>query len=125
MPRKIIKFKDNKIPDGTTSIKINQFNTDKQNFKKRLDKKIPNTSGLMTTAIYNTKTGEFDNKIPNVSGLVKKKTDYKDRKSDTDGYYLTTSDYKKCKKKILHARIKKKWLLEKSNISNLLKKIAI
>ena len=88
-------------------------------------KKIPNTSGLMTTAIYNTKIGEVDNKIPDVRGLVKKKIDCKDRKSDTDGNYFTTPDYKQFIKKILHARIKEKWLLEKSNISNLVKKILI
>ena len=47
----------NKIPGATTLIHINQYKTDKQ--------KIPNTSGLVTTAILNTKITEVENKTPN------------------------------------------------------------
>ena len=38
-------------------------------------KKIPNTSGLVTTTVPNTKIGEAENKILGASGLVMK-TDY-------------------------------------------------
>ena len=31
----------------------------------------PDTSGLMTTTVLNTKIGEVENKIPDVSGLIK------------------------------------------------------
>lgn len=50
----------NKIPDTTTSIHINEYNTDKQKIKK----KIPDTNGLVDASILDTKTGEVNNKIP-------------------------------------------------------------
>ena len=31
---------------------------------------IPDTSGLVTTTVLNTKSSEVENKIPSVSGLV-------------------------------------------------------
>ena len=49
---------DKKIPDATTLIHINQYNTDKQNLEKKIgdvDKKILDTSGLVTTTVLNTK----------------------------------------------------------------------
>ena len=49
---------EKKIPDATTLIHINQYNTDKQNLEKRIgdvDKKMPDTSGLATAAVLNTK----------------------------------------------------------------------
>ena len=51
---------DKKIPDETTLIHINQYNTDKQNFEK----KKTDTRGLVTITVRNTKTGEVENKIP-------------------------------------------------------------
>ena len=33
-------------------------------------KKIPDTSGLVTTNVLNTKISEVENKIPNTGGLV-------------------------------------------------------
>ena len=54
-----------KIPDATTLIHINQYNKDKQNLEKKdVDKKIPDTSGLVTTTVLNTKISEVENKIP-------------------------------------------------------------
>ena len=35
-----------------------------------VDKKIPDTSGLVITTVLNTKISEVQNKIPNTSGLV-------------------------------------------------------
>ena len=35
-----------------------------------LIKKIPDTSGLVTTTVLNTKINEVENKIPNISNLV-------------------------------------------------------
>ena len=32
--------------------------------------KIPDTSGLVTTTVLNTKISEVENKIPNISSLV-------------------------------------------------------
>ena len=52
------------IPDVTTLIHINQYNTHEQNLGKKLEmliKKIPDTSGLVTTTVLNS---EVENKIP-------------------------------------------------------------
>ena len=62
-----------KIPDATTSIYINQYSTDKLNSEKKIEgveKKIPDTSGLVTTTVLNTKIIEVENKISDTSSLV-------------------------------------------------------
>ena len=49
---------EKKIPDATTLIRINQCNTDTQNLEKKngdLDKKVPDTIGLVTTTVINSK----------------------------------------------------------------------
>ena len=49
---------EKKIPDATTLIHINQYNTDKQNLEKKIEvagTKIHNASGLVTTTVLNTK----------------------------------------------------------------------
>ena len=59
--------------DATTLIHINQYETDKQNLKKKvgnIDQKIPHVSGLTTTTILNTKISEADNKRLDTSCLV-------------------------------------------------------
>ena len=66
---------ENKIPDATTLIFKNQYNTDKQILAKKMkvedvDIKTPSVSGLVTTTVLNTKIGEVENKIPDNSGLV-------------------------------------------------------
>ena len=64
------------IPVLTTIIRINQYNTDKQNLKKKIEyvhKKVADGSGLLTTAVLNTK----------ITGLVKK-TDYDAKISKTE-----------------------------------------
>ena len=64
---------EKKIPDATTLIYINQYNTDKQNLDMKIgdvDKKIPDTSGLVTTTVLKTKIREVKNKIPDISSLV-------------------------------------------------------
>ena len=63
------------IPDATTLIYVNQYNTDKQNLEKKMEiliKKIPDVSGLVTTTVNKnyTKIGKIDNKILDTSGLV-------------------------------------------------------
>ena len=63
------------IPDATTLIYVNQYNTDKQNLEKKMEiliKKIPDVSGLVTTTVNKnyTKIGKVDNKILDTSGLV-------------------------------------------------------
>ena len=55
-----------------------------------------------------------------VSGLVTK-TDYNAKISDIVGKYFTTSDYNKFIKEMSDAKIKEKWTVDKSDISNLVK----
>ena len=66
--------------------------------------KIPDVSGLVTTAIFDTKNKGADNKIPDLSTLVKK-TDYK---AKIEGKYFTTFVYKKVSSEILNAKMKPK-----------------
>ena len=49
---------EKEIPDATTLIHINHYNTDKHNLEKKfedIDKKIPYVSGLVATTVLNTK----------------------------------------------------------------------
>ena len=83
---------EQKIPDGTTSVHINQYNTDKQNLQKKngrcwlkklpytsglveydcfeykksvkLKKKLQKTNSLITATVVNPKISEVENKIP-------------------------------------------------------------
>ena len=52
---------DQKIPDATTLIRINQYNTDKQNLEKKT-KDVVNT-----TTVFNTKILEVKSKIINTT----------------------------------------------------------
>ena len=57
---------EQKIPEATTLIDINQHNTDEQNLEQKIkdvDKKMPDISGLVNTTALNTKNSEVDNKI--------------------------------------------------------------
>ena len=75
---------------------------------------------MVTATALNAKIGKVKNKIPTVSDLVKK-TDYNARKSEIERNYITTSDYNKFTSDILNAKIKQKKLVDKSDISNLIK----
>ena len=138
---------ENKIPDATTLIHINQYNTDKQNLEKTIgdvdekmpdvsglvittvlnakigevENKIPDTGGLMTITVLDTKTGDVYNKVPDVSGLINKIV-HNAKTSDIEKKYFTTLNYNKFTTEILDAKIKEKRLLDKFNISNLVKK---
>ena len=64
---------ENNFSDATTLNYINQCNTDIKSLKKtigNLDKRIPDTRGLVTTTVLNTKIDNFENKIPDTSRLV-------------------------------------------------------
>ena len=84
-----------------------------------VENRIPDVSGLVNTAVPNAKIGEVENKILFVSGLVKKKV-YDTKILHIEGKYFTTSDYK-FMSDILDAKIKGKELVDKSNISSLVK----
>ena len=72
------------------------------------------------TTVLDTKTKEADSKIHNLSGLVKK-TDYDTKILEIRRKYFTTSSYNKFKSDILDAKIKQKELVNKPDISNLIK----
>ena len=138
---------ENKIPDATTLIHINQYNTDNQNLEKTIgdvdekipdvsglvittvlnakigevENKIPDTGGLMTTTVLDTKTGDVYNKVPDVSGLINKIV-HNAKTSDIEKKYFTTLNYNKFTTEILDTKIKEKRLLDKFNVSNLVKK---
>ena len=56
---------ENKAPDGTTLVHINQYNGDKQNLEKKyedVDKKISVTSSFVTTTVWIQKLMNFRTK---------------------------------------------------------------
>ena len=72
-----------------------------------VDKKIPDTSGLVTTTVLNTNIKEVDSKIPDLRGLVKK-TDYDTNISEIAKKCIITSDYNRFTSDMLDAKIKQK-----------------
>ena len=80
--------------EATTLIRIDQYNTGKQNLEKKIDvliKKIPDVSDLATTTVLNTKIGEVENRILVVSGVVKSNA----KVSDIEKKSFSTFDYNK------------------------------
>ena len=75
----------------------------------------------MTIAIINTKISKVKCKIPVASDLVRK-TNYENKILEMERNYFTTSNYNKFTSDKLHARIKQKELVNRSDISNLVKK---
>ena len=74
-PNTKVNTLEKKIPNATTLIYINQYNTDKQNLEKKklkkdVDKKVPHTSDLVTATNLNTKISEVENKIPDNSKYI-------------------------------------------------------
>ena len=72
LKRKVNNLKK-KIPDATTLIHINQYNTDKQDLEKKIgnvDEEIPDTNGLVTTTVLNAKISGVENKMSDTSSLV-------------------------------------------------------
>ena len=118
MKTKINKL-DNKVPDATTLIHINQYNTDKQNLEKKtgdVDKKyqklvvttVLNTinSGLTKKTDYNTKISEINKKI----------FDHNHHK------YITTGKFNKLMADNFAARLKQASLATKTDIDDFVEK---
>ena len=100
-----VNILEKKIPEATTLIQINQYNTDKQNLAKKtgnVDKKIPDTSGLVTTAVLNTKISEVENKIPN------------------HDKYITTAEFNKLTAETFVVRLKQSYLVTKTDFDKLI-----
>ena len=80
-----------------------------------LIKKIPGTSGLVTTTVLNTKINEVENEIPSVTSLVQK-IDFGAKIKYSEGKYFTTVDYNTFTSDALDVKIKQKELFNKSDI---------
>ena len=114
------------MADATTLIHINQYNTGKQNLEKKIgdvDKKIPDTSGLVTTTVLNTKISEVENKIPNTSNLVattvlNTKISEVENKIPNHDKYITTPEFKKLTAENFAARLKQGDLVNKTDFDN-------
>ena len=92
-----------KNTDATTIFDINQYNTNKKNLEQKIrdvDKKMPDTSGLVTTTVLNTEFNEVEDKIPNTSNLVttivlNTKTSELENKFPDNSKYITTQEFNK------------------------------
>ena len=82
------------IPDVTTLIHINGYNTDKQNLRDI------STSGLVTITVLNTKISEGENKIPDNSK------------------HITTQKFNESAAENFAARLKKANLVSKTDFDN-------
>ena len=72
---------------------------------------IPDTSGLGTTTVLNTKSSEVENKIPSVSGLVTTnvlniKVGAVEKKIPNHDKYITTPEFNKLTAESFAARSK-------------------
>ena len=117
---------EKKIPDVTTLIHINQYNTDKQNLEEKIGdvhKKILDASGLVTTTVLNTKISEVENKIPNTNGLVtvnvfNTKISKVENETPNHGKYITTPGFIKLTAQNFTARLKQANLVTKTDFDN-------
>ena len=116
---------DKKIPDATTLIHINQYNTDKQNLEKiaDVDKKIPDIIDLVTTTVLNTKISEVDNKISNTSNLgtttvLNTKISEVENKIPDNSKYITTEEFIKLTAENFAAKLKQTHLGNKTDFDN-------
>ena len=82
-------------------------NTDHNAKTTEIESKIPNTTGLDTTAALTP----VENTIHDVSNLVKK-TGYDAKISDIESTYSTRSDYNKFTSQTLDENIKQKELVD-------------
>ena len=94
---------EKEIPDATTLIHINQYNTDNKNLEKKIEtmiKKISDTIGLVTATVLNTNISEVENKIPDNSK------------------YITTQEFNKLTAENFAARLKQPNLVNKTDSDN-------
>ena len=88
-----------------------------------LIKKIPDTSGLVTTTVLNTKITEIENKIPDTSILVSAavlnaKISEVENEIPDNSKYITTQEFNKLRAENFAARLKKANLMAKTDFDN-------
>ena len=76
----------------------------------------------MSTIAVNTQTKEAENKLPVSNGLVNK-ADHKPKTLGIEQEYFTNFGYNKFTKEIFDAKMKEKGLVDKSDISNRVKRL--
>ena len=94
---------DKRIAHATALIHINQYNSDKHNLEKKngdVDKKIPDSGGLVTTTVLNVKVGKVENKTPDSSK------------------YITSQEFNKLTAENFAARLKQADLVNKTDFDN-------
>ena len=96
-----------------------------QNLQKNgnVEKKIPDTSGSVSTTVLNTKTSEVENKIPNTSCLVTTtvlttKVREVENKIIDNSKYITTQEVNKLTSENVAARSKQADLVNKTDFDN-------
>ena len=114
--RKKIGDVENKMPDIIGSVTTTVLNT---KIGEVQDKFLVVTN-LVTTNVLETTIKEVEDEDPNFSDLVKKR-DYDAKISDIERKYFTTPDYNKFTSDIIDTKIKQKELIDKFDISNLVK----
>ena len=105
---------------------INQYNTDKQYLEKKIgdiDKRIPDTSGLVTATVLNTKISEVENKILNTSSLVtttvlNTKISEVENKIPDNSKYISTQEFNKLTGENSAVRLKQTDLVNKTDFDN-------
>ena len=86
-------------------------------------KKIPDTTGLVTSTILNTEISEIENKMPNTSSLVtatvlNTKISEIENKISDPVKYITTQEFNKLTTENFAARLKQAYLVNKTDFDN-------
>ena len=87
------------------------------------DKKIPNTNGLGTTTVLNTKINEVENKVPDTSSLVRTnvfntKFSEVENKILNHAKYITGQEFNKLAAERFAGRLTQAILVSKTNFDN-------
>ena len=88
-----------------------------------LIKKIPDTSGLVTLTVLNTKSSEVENKILNTSNLatttaLNTKISKVENKIPNDSKYITAQEFNKLTAENFAARLRQADLVNKTDFDN-------
>ena len=87
------------------------------------DKKIPNTNGLGTTTVLNTKISEVENKVPDTSSLVSTnvfntKFSKVENKVLNHAKHITSQEFNKLTAESFAGRLTQAILVSKTNFDN-------
>ena len=123
-----LKTKVNKLekqtPDSTNLIHINQCDAGRHDLKKEIgntDKKLLDTSGLVTTTVLNTKNSKVEHKIPATSSLVtatvlNRKSGEIENKSLDHSKYITAEKFNKIAAENFASRLKQANVVGKTDL---------